>query len=227
MLSDNEIKGLPKLLDSDGKPVSGPYLYDMGSSDMGSSDMGSSDMDSYVPDISLSDIDALGKVIGTENPAEENASKFLSKSNMEPSVNYFNRSTDPFTEESQRSMRKHRKKERDLFELMNKGLKGVYKQKGRKDIADNRPRVKGRFIKTGENKVRNVPQGYFSGDIVPLADNLPISGAKGKSRKKTKAQKKHRSKQIAKRRTKAKREVMKARKQLTKALKRYKKVMKM
>jgi len=223
LLSGNEIKGLPKLLDSDNKPVTGPDLYDMDSSDMGSSDMGSSDMGSYGLDISLSDIDALGKEIGTENPAEGNASKFLSKSNMEPSVNYFNRSTDPFTQESQRSNREHRKKERDLFKLMNKGLKGVYKQKGRKDIADNRPRVKGRFIKTGENKVRNVPRGYFSGDIVPLADNLPISGAKGKSRKKTKAQKKQRAKQ----RTKAKKEVMKARKQLTKALKRYKKVMKM
>lgn len=211
MLSDNEIKGLPKLLDSDDKPVSGPDLYDMGSSDM----------DSYGSDISSKDIDVLGKEIGTENLAEKHASKFLSKSNIEPSVNYFNRSTDPFTEESQRSKREHRKKERDLFKLMNEGLRGVYKQPIRKAIADNRPRVKGRFIKTGENKVRNVPQGYFSGDIVALADNLPISGAKGKSRKKTKAQKKHRSKQ----RTKAKRDVMKARKQLTKALKRYKKVM--
>jgi hypothetical protein len=213
MLSGNEIKGLPKLLDSDGKPATGPDLYDMDSSDM----------DNYDMDISLKDIDALGKEIGAENPAEKHASEFLSKSTMKPSVNYFNRSPDMLTEESQRSNRENRKKERSLSKLMNKGLIGVYKQPIRKAIADNRPRVKGRFIKTGENKVRNVPKGYFSGDIVPLADNLPISGAKGKSRKRTKAQKKHRTKQ----RTKAKKEVMKARKQLTKALKRYKKVMKM
>lgn len=186
-LSSNEIKGLPKL-DSDDKPVTVPDLYGM--------DISGSD--NFEEEISLKDIDALGKEIGTENLAEKHASEFIDGPAMEPSVNYFNRSPDMFIEKSQRLNRENRKKERDLFKIMNKGLRGVYKQQGRKKIADNRPRVKGRFVKT-EGKVR------------------------AGSKKLTKAKKKARTKA----RTKAKRDLMKAKKTLKRALARYNKVMKM
>jgi len=99
---------------------------------------------------------------------------------------------------------KQRKKRKEAYNLYKKKIQKQkanpkIRYKSRKTIADNRPRVKGRFVKTE--------------DIVKA----------GKSKKLTKAKKKARTKA----RTKAKRDLMKAKKTLKRALARYNKVMKM
>ena len=99
---------------------------------------------------------------------------------------------------------KQRQKRKEAYNLYKKKIQkqrdnpGI-RYKSRKTIADNRPRVNGRFDKTGD-KVKA-----------------------GKSKKLTKARKKA----TMKARTKAKRDLMKAKKTLKRALARYNKVMKM